>query len=258
MVLTGDGGDELFAGYDKYRDFFGESDVSRWEEARFRSAYARNLSLFTPERLASLIHPGLAGELAGHDPYAVVNAHLDRVGHMDRINQALYLDMMLLLPGNNLVKPDRMGMAVSLEARTPFLDYRMMELAFRMPGRLKLHEGTTKYLLKKAVAPLIGETLAYRKKQMFTVPVGEWLKKDLAGVFPEFLLSERSMSRGLFTPSQVRTLFAEHQDGRRNHTRELRALIALELWMRIFMDGTLEYSAEALDFPDVASLGLAG
>jgi asparagine synthetase B (glutamine-hydrolysing) len=73
--------------------------------------------------------------------------------YWDRLNQALYIDMQLLLSGNNLVKPDRMGMAVSLEARTPFLDYRMMEFAFRMPGHFKLREGVAKYLFKKAVAP---------------------------------------------------------------------------------------------------------
>ncbi len=81
--------------------------------------------------------------------------------------------MMHLLPGNNLVKPDRMAMAVGLETRAPFLDYRMMELAFRMPGNLKLRGGETKSIYKKAVRPLIGTQLADSRKRMFTVPVGE-------------------------------------------------------------------------------------
>jgi asparagine synthase (glutamine-hydrolysing) len=85
--------------------------------------------------------------------------------------------MQLLLSGNNLVKPDRMGMAVSIEARTPFLDWRMMEFAFRSRGTTKLSaQGDKKHWFKRAAAPLIGEDLAHRKKQMFTVPVGDWFR----------------------------------------------------------------------------------
>lgn len=96
--------------------------------------------MYTPER---------AARLEAIDSFDVAAPYFKAVAHQDRINQALYLDMQLLLSGNNLVKPDRMGMAVSLEARTPFLDYRMMEFAFRMPGSLKLRDGITKYLYKK-------------------------------------------------------------------------------------------------------------
>ena len=144
--------------------------------------------------------------------------------------------MMLLLPGNNLVKPDRMGMAVSLEARTPFLDYRMMELAFRMPGNLKLRNGETKYLFKKAVTPMIGESLAYRKKQMFTVPVGEWFKNELAEFSRELLTSSKFVERGLFNPEYVSGMLNKHQSGEDNFTREIRALIAIEMWFRLFLD----------------------
>src|SRR5690606_34786232 len=130
--------------------------------------------------------------------------------HWDRINQALYIDMELLLSGNNLVKPDRMGMAVSLEARTPFLDYRMMELAFRMPGHMKLRDGVTKYILKKAVSPMIGHELAYRDKQMFTVPVGGWFRDELREYCRE-TLGENSYARrsGLFS-NEVSLLLENH------------------------------------------------
>ncbi len=135
-----------------------------------------------------------------------------------------------------MVKPDRMGMAVSLENRAPFLDYRMMELAFSMPGKLKLHEGVTKYIYKKAVSPLIGEDLAYRKKQMFTVPVGEWFKTELSDMCQDLLWSDMTQARGLFNYSYVRKLFDNHCAGVENNTREIRALMALEIWFREFLD----------------------
>ena len=153
---------------------------------------------------------------------------------MGRVNQALYIDTMLLLPGNNLVKPDRMGMAVSIENRAPFLDHRMVELAFSMPGELKLQQGETKYIYKKAVAELIGSDLTYRKKQMFTVPISEWLKHDLKDMVLDLLLSEKAMARGLFNKEYVSALYAEHCSGAVNNTREIRALMALEIWFREF------------------------
>ena len=104
------------------------------------------------------------------------NTIAKEVNHQDHLNKKLYLDMKTLSL-NNLVKPDRMGMALSLEARTPFLDYRVMELAFKMPGSLKIKNNQTKYIYKKAVRNLIGDKLTFRKKQMFTVPVGDWFKE---------------------------------------------------------------------------------
>ena len=158
--------------------------------------------------------------------------------------------MQLLLSGNNLVKPDRMGMAVSLEARTPFLDWRMMEFAFRMPGDLKLRYGETKYLYKKAVRGLIGDDLAYRRKQMFTVPVGEWFRDTLAPFTEAVLLDARTVERGLFRPEVVRRMLDEHRSGHANHTREIRALIAMELWARTFLD------RDSHTAPGYAELGL--
>jgi asparagine synthase (glutamine-hydrolysing) len=138
--------------------------------------------------------------------------------------------MQLLLSGNNLVKPDRMGMAVSLEARTPFLDYRMMEFAFTMPGHLKLRDGVTKYLFKKAATPLIGEDLAYRKKQMFTVPVGEWFRNELRDYCEHHVGAQSYFRRNGIFSEETDRLFRNHVQGSENNTRELRALIALDHW----------------------------
>ncbi|TGX50370.1 asparagine synthase (glutamine-hydrolyzing) [Sphingomonas gei] len=227
VVLTGDGGDELFAGYDKYRDFFAAPGVLESDDESFRRQYFDSISLFGHEKKLKLYRPATRASMSGVDSFDVARQWFDQVPHQDRINQALYLDTQLLLSGNNLVKPDRMGMAVSIEARTPFLDYRMMEFAFRMPGELKLRGGVTKYLYKKAVAPLIGEDLAYRKKQMFTVPVGDWFKGRLSGYCSSHI--ERLLQTSShFEAAPVRKLLEDHVSGEANNTRELRAVIAVD------------------------------
>ena len=230
VVLTGDGGDELFAGYDKYAAFFAQPGVDALDNATFQRRYFDSISLFSPEAKRALYQPAVAAQLAGIDSlHVAAQPWFDEAAHFDRINQALYLDMQLLLSGNNLVKPDRMGMAVSIEARTPFLDWRMMELAFRSRGSTKLHAGDKKHWYKKAAAPLIGGDLAYRKKQMFTVPIGEWFRGESHEWLRSTLQGSGLLAR-LFERSQVDTMLARHRDGSANFTRELRALAALALW----------------------------
>jgi asparagine synthase (glutamine-hydrolysing) len=230
VVLTGDGGDELFAGYDKYSEWFARADAMRMPDGEFRRAYFDSISLFSPGAKASLYQPDVSRQLAGIDSYAsVAQPWLDEASHFDRINQALYLDMQLLLSGNNLVKPDRMGMAVSIEARTPFLDWRVMEFAFRSRGATKLHLGDKKHWYKKAVVPLIGEDLAYRRKQMFTVPVGEWFRTRSHPWLVKLLAGSEIVNR-LFRREAVDALLDAHRSGAENRTRELRALAALALW----------------------------
>jgi len=231
VVLTGDGGDELFAGYDKYKSFFARSDLRTMSDELFRRRYFDSISLFSGEAKQALYTPDLRKRLDAVDSFDVARPYFDEVSHQDRINQALYLDMQLLLSGNNLVKPDRMGMAVSLEARTPFLDYRMMEFAFRMPGELKLKDGVTKYLYKKAVAPLIGDRLAYRRKQMFTVPAGEWFKNERVAYCMDHILALICQLPNAFDPDAIRTLASEHITQGLDKTRELRALIAIRHWL---------------------------
>lgn len=230
VVLTGDGGDELFAGYDKYQSFFARPGIDALDDDTFRRSYFDSISLFDAVGKCSLYGSGMLENIGQQDTYEVARPWFDAVPHQDRINQVLFLDMQLLLSGNNLVKPDRMGMAVSLEARTPFLDWRMMEFAFRMPGELKLHGGETKYLYKKAVAGLISNELAYRKKQMFTVPVGEWFRREKAEYCIQRLARLQSLP-GLFDVEKAERLLIAHVEGKCNYTRELRALVALTHWI---------------------------
>lgn len=232
VVLTGDGGDELFAGYDKYAQYFARPDVFSLAAEAFQRSYFDSISLFTPEAKRALYRPALRERLAGIDSFAAAaKPWFEEAQHFDRVNQALYLDMQLLLSGNNLVKPDRMGMAVSIEARTPFLDWRMMEFAFRSRGATKLDPVTAdkKHWYKRAAAPLIGGDLAYRKKQMFTVPIGEWFRGDC---YPwlKGTLEGSDLMREWFEPAAVASMLERHRDGSANFTRELRAMVAMALW----------------------------
>ncbi len=235
VVLTGDGGDELFAGYDKYAALLADPALQGLDDEAFAHTLVERTGLFGAQGRSQLLQPWLQQRL--HDVDSVRDVALPwlrQAGHFDRVNQMLFLDMMLLLPGNNLVKPDRMGMAVSLEARTPFLDWRMMELAFRSPGTTKLVDGDKKHWFKRAVQPLIGEELAMRRKQMFTVPIGEWFRGPRKAWLHDLLFAEDALAARLFQPARLRQLFEQHVDGSANHTRELRALAALEIWARRF------------------------
>lgn len=233
MVLTGDGGDEIFAGYEKHLSFFA-SPQAMLNRDSFERSYFNSISLFDNAIKESLYVDSFAQKIHGIDSFDIVRPLFEESQHWDRVNQALNIDMQLLLPGNNLVKPDRMGMAVSLEARTPFLDYRMMELGFKIPGDLKIKNGQTKYILKKAVSDLIGNDLAYRKKQMFTVPVGEWFKDELAPYCREVLLSKDAFINEIFKAEVVATMLEKHIAGTANYTREIRALLAIETWAKKF------------------------
>ena len=231
VVLTGDGGDELFAGYDKYAAFFARPDAQSLSREDFQRQYFDSISLFSPEAKNALYQPKVREQLAGIDSFEqAAKPWFDEAQHFDRVNQALYLDMQLLLSGNNLVKPDRMGMAVSIEARTPFLDYRMMELAFRSRGATKLSpKGDKKHWFKKAAAPLIGEDLAHRKKQMFTVPVGDWFRGACYPWLKE-TLQKSELLKSILLAQEVDLMLDRHKTGSANYTRELRALAALALW----------------------------
>ena len=238
VVLTGDGGDELFAGYDKYAQFFARPDAQSLSDDAFQRSYFDSISLFSPAAKLALYRPEVRRQFEGIDSFtAAAKPWFDEAQHFDRVNQALYLDMQLLLSGNNLVKPDRMGMAVSIEARTPFLDVRLMEFAFRSRGSTKLSaQGDKKHWFKQAAAPLIGHDLAHRKKQMFTVPVGDWFRGERYPWLRDLLQKSELLAQVCHAP-EVDLMLERHRAGSANFTRELRALAALALWDRGRLQG---------------------
>ncbi len=232
MVLTGDGADELFAGYEKYIPFLSRKDIEDLNSEEFLSGYLPSISMFTKDLCNELWKNEHKNNIQENLVESELKSALDRVSHFDAINKGLYLDMRYLLSGNNLVKPDRMAMSESLETRAPFLDYRMMEFAFQTPGSYKLYQQDKKHLFKQAVTPLIGENLAYRKKQMFTVPIGEWFKTELSKYCFDILLSENSKIGEIFNLDLIDSMLNKHIAGEENYTREIRALISIELWLR--------------------------
>ena len=137
MVLTGDGGDELFAGYEKYKDFFELNEVKNLSDYDFAKKYMTNISLFTQEQREKLYNSNLRNHVDLDFSQNYLLKMIEDSQQFDRINQALFIDLSLLLPGNNLVKPD-MGMAASIENRSPFLDHGLIEFAFNIPASLNL------------------------------------------------------------------------------------------------------------------------
>ncbi len=235
VVLAGDGGDELFGGYDRYANVM-RSVGANSDQAAFEKACVGSLCLFNQQQRQSLMGSHAKRQIGGYDPLDSARAQLSELRHFDRVNQMLGLDLKMLMPGNNLVKPDKMAMAVSLEARSPFMDYRLVDLAFRIPGRFKLQGGQGKAVLKKAAEKVLPKSIIYREKQMFTMPVGRWFRGVLQPFVKEVLLSPNSLCREVFVPQQVQRIVDEHVAGRHDWTRQLRALVTFELWHRIFMD----------------------
>jgi asparagine synthase (glutamine-hydrolysing) len=152
------------------------------------------------------------------------------------IDAALLADTMTYLPNDLLVKVDIATMAVSLEARSPFLDHHVIEFAASLPESLKLRGLTTKYLLKKVLRQLLPSENLDRRKMGFGVPIGHWFRGRMQPFLREVLLSEKASRRGLFEAATVKRLIEEHTSGLQDYSHQLWTLLMLELWFNRFID----------------------
>jgi asparagine synthase (glutamine-hydrolysing) len=159
-----------------------------------------------------------------------------QVHSTDAIDRLLYLDSKTYLPGDILTKVDRMSMAVSLEARAPLLDHKLIDFVARIPASLKLAKGETKHILKRAVTDLVPAEILNRPKQGFGIPIQEWINQQLREQIHDVLRDQRTRQRGYLNPKYLHVLLDEHERSRRDHSTALWALFMLELWHRQFLD----------------------
>lgn len=263
VALSGDGGDEVFAGYTRYqemRDREGWRRVPRWLGRGVAGSLTRVLPFTTPgwNVLSTIAYLSGRGPIAGIgiypyirdilytdewreataacDPQAQVEETLRAVQHLDTVSQLQFLDMHQYLPGDILTKVDRMSMAVSLEVRSPLLDYEVVELMARAPVSLKLRGDVSKYALRRLAAEILPPSTLQKRKQGFALPQGPWFRGRLYQRAEEILLDPRAQGRGYFRPGILRRVLAEHKAGRRDYSTWLWSLIVLEMWHRIFVD----------------------
>ena len=265
VALNGDGGDEAFGGYGWH---VGSRMAERWQHvpsvlrgvaeqvasglaplssrrrstiaqfSRFMAGaslpraarYRQWLSIFTPAMKAELY---ASPRQRHHDPIEAIFA---ASSSLDAVDAMLHADVEWYLPTDLLVKVDIATMANSLEARSPFLDWRLMEFAARLPSTFKVKGNTSKYILKKAIADLVPAENTHRPKQGFAVPVAAWFRGELKDFLADHVLGARFQSRALFKPAAVRRLFDDHQRGAGDHAHHLWTLLMLELWFREFID----------------------
>ena len=223
LVFTGDGADEASAGYTKYFTILNNN----------LNTYFNSISLIKDDdEFDKLYQHDFKTSVDYTIPFKLFNDVINEVNKKDDINKVLYFDTRHLLPGNNLVKPDKMAMANSLETRSPLLDYRFFELMQSLPGRYKLQEDETKYILKKFALKYLPHDIVYREKQMFTVPVGEWFKTKLKEYVVNIIGSDSLKNRNIFNDSYLTYILNQHTENKKDYTRELRAIVNLELWFR--------------------------
>jgi len=261
VVLSGDGGDELFAGYDKYlveqrerryrfvprpfRRMLGTIGELMHDGMRGRNflrhialdgaaRYLDASTLFRLDQKKRLFQPGASEMLMKSDPWTEAAEYLAGVnGHW--LSALQYWDLKSYLPLDILTKVDRMSMAHSIEARVPLLDHKLVEFATTIPPDLRLRNGTTKYLFKRALRGILPDEIIDRPKHGFGIPLGRWFRGQLGDFVRELLLSETSRRRGIFNPAYIEQLVQRHENGRELDLH-LWTLISFELWCRTFLD----------------------
>ena len=272
VALSGDGGDESFAGYWRaasawYAGVYGRAVPAPLRRAAVpgaarvlaaaglgrvgtRLAAMNRLSLAGPggayanaeswlDGLGQILPAATAAGCAGHDPAACRAGKPWEGGRASVLQQVLYDDFQVQLPDAYLTKVDVASMAASLEVRTPFLAREVLETAWALPDSLKLRTGRRKWLLKRIAARHVPRDVIYRPKQGFALPMAEWWRGRLAGVMEALLADSRAVAWGWIDPAPVRRALAEHRAGAADHATRLWLVLSLELWARVAVERSL-------------------
>src|SRR2546427_294087 len=272
VALNGDGGDECFAGYERYAamnlaqryakllpavirngiirnvaralpEFRSRANPLR-KAQRFIDAaslgpvqrYLRWVSAFDEQAKSNLYSNDFRNQTAAFSTIGIIEPWFAKANGAGIVDAALLTDTMTYLPNDLLVKMDIASMTVSLEARSPFLDHHLMEFAASLPEKFKLRRLTTKYLLKRVLKKLVPEKNLTRSKMGFGVPINHWFRGAMQPFLRETLLSDKALGRGLFKPESLRRLIDDHVEGRSAHEHRLWSLLMLELWFQRFID----------------------
>jgi len=278
VVLTGEGSDELLAGYARYRKtiynlalgarYHGAMPAGIRNAIRNRiddlpvnskvrqkllrtflslqpdveSIYFDNFAVFSRSMQNELLTPETRARTGALDPYAGVCSLLEKTDAQSPLDRLLYADIKTYLH-ELLMKQDQMSMAASVESRVPFLDHKLVEFTSGLPERMKLRGWTTKYVLRKAMKGVLPEAILSRPKMGFPVPIGKWFRGPYRSIINEYVLSERALSRGIFERDFVRAVVNRHDAGE-DHSERLWALVNFEMWQRQFIDGEPEDVAD--------------
>ncbi len=269
VALTGDGGDETFAGYDRYRIHLHDRAYERipdWTKRLYREhvhrwvpyampgrnlaysislpwqeRYTEGVSFQSFQREMGILSADFVA--ANGAPLKVFREYLEKAPAHDPLSRVLYLDTKTYLPGDILTKVDRMSMATSLEARVPMLDHVFLEWVTALAPRWKMRNGSQKFILRK-LAERVGvpKEVLNRPKRGFSLPLGYWMRHELKDLVQTILLEPRTLQRGYFNVAGVRRMLGEHFDQRRDHSARLWRLLMFELWHRNFLErvGTTE------------------
>ena len=274
VVLTGEGSDEMLAGYGRYRKTIYNIMLGRRyhgltnDSARravtallgaalrpaglsgklkrtfleldptLESIYFDNFAVFAKTSLPCLLSDEAKSRIGRLDPYAEMNRLIEESGSRSLLQQLLYVDANTYLQ-ELLMKQDQMSMAASIESRVPFLDHKLCEFTARMPDRLKLRGWTTKWILRESMKDLLPPQILKRSKMGFPVPLSTWFRGPYRWVIDEYVLGPEAQRRGIFNPAYVRELVSRHQAGLENNAQRLWALINFEIWCRKFLDAQM-------------------
>jgi asparagine synthase (glutamine-hydrolysing) len=278
VVLSGDGGDELFGGYDRYVPHPRVVAFDRYSPRAFRRVaalaaarlphgvrgknflrhigrsergrYLDAIRFFSADEKHALLAPDVVCRLDAVDPEVRLAAHFERYAALPWPSQMMRFDAETYLPEDVLAKVDRMSMAHSIESRVPLLDNEVVEFASRLPSHLKIRNGRRKHLLKEVAAAVLPPEILARRKQGFGVPLGVWFRGGLRALFADTLLSPVSLQRGYFDPRFVRRVLDEHLSGKRDHSLRLWQLVVFDRWYGRYVErhpgNPLPLSAPAL------------